>query len=294
MNLTNLLREHKTLIMGIMNITPDSFSGDGLFPRQSENADERWLDAVAAQARQFVDEGAHILDVGGESTRPGGHAIDATTEMARVIPVIEAIRAAVDVPISIDSYKSAVAAAALDAGADMINDVWGGRLDPAILTLAAERDVPIVLMHNRSRPREVAHETRLGGRYVGSVYDNLLDDITNELQLLVNDARAAGVGDHQIVLDPGIGFGKTVSQNLALLNHLDHFKQLGYPILLGPSRKSFIGYTLDLPKEERMEGTAATIVIGIMKGADIVRVHDVRQMARVVRMTEAILDSQAI
>ncbi len=294
MNLTDLLSNtpSQTLIIGIVNVTPDSFSGDGLLQDEALYNSGEWLDAVVAQAERFVAQGAHILDVGGESTRPGAGPVDIDGELRRVIPAIEAIQTAVAVPISIDTYKSQVAAAALDAGAAMINDVWGGRFDPAILALAAKRDVPIVLMHNRSKPRDAVQEARLGGRYVGSHYNDLLIDITNELQALVDAAKAAGVRESQIILDPGIGFGKTVAQNLALLNHLDHFKQLGYPLLLGSSRKSFIGYTLDLPREERVEGTAATIVIGILRGAAIVRVHDVRTMARVARMTDAILDAQ--
>lgn len=272
-----------TLVMGIMNMTPDSFSGDGL-----ASADDI-LGAVQAQALRFVAEGAHILDVGGESTRPGAASVDEQTELMRVVPAIEAIRAVSDVAISVDTYKAAVARAALDAGANMLNDVWGGRLDAGMYRLAAERSVPLVLMHNRSKPRDAAIEARLGGRYVGSHYGDLLGDITTELQMLVDAAKSAGVRDAQIIIDPGIGFGKTVEQNLALLKHLAHFSQMGYPLLLGPSRKSFIGYTLDLPPDQRVEGTAATIALGIAHGADIIRVHDVQVMARVARMVDAVL-----
>lgn len=271
----------RTYVMGIINVTPDSFSGDGL-----QGAAR--VAAAVGQARRFVAAGVDLVDVGGESTRPGAAPIAADEELERVVPVIEAIAATVEVAISIDSYRASVAAAALDAGAHMINDVWGARMDPEMAPLAAARGVPIVLMHNRSRPKEVAQAERLGGRYVGVAYDDLLPDVARELGRSVAIAHAAGVDDQQIILDPGIGFGKTVEQNLALLDRLDVLRDLGYPLLLGPSRKSFIGYTLDLPPEERVEGTAATIAIGIDRGADIVRVHDVAPLVRVARMTDAI------
>lgn len=273
----------RTFVMGIINVTPDSFSGDGLW------ASPEGLSRAVAQAQQMVADGAHILDVGGESTRPGSTPVTAVEEAARVVPVIAAIRAAVAVPISVDTYRAEVAGAALDAGADWVNDVWGLRMDPLMAGLVAKRGCPVVLMHNRSKPKDVVQETRLGGRYVGVAYEDLLADVRRELMESVDLAFAAGVEPEQIILDPGIGFGKTVGQNLQLLDELDAIRDLGFPVLLGPSRKSFIGFTLDLPPEERMEGTAATIAIGIDRGADIVRVHDVRALARVARMTDAIV-----
>ncbi len=273
-----------TYIMGITNITPDSFSGDGLV-----HSNDDVVQAAVAQGQQFVADGAHILDFGGESTRPGSEPVAAADEISRILPVIIALAAAVDIPISIDTSKAEVAAAALDAGASIVNDVWGLRLDPEMAGLVAARGVPLVLMHNRSRPRTAVQEAQLGGRYVGSEYDNLLEDVTRELEESIERALAAGVASEQIIIDPGIGFGKTVEQNLELTNRLDHFRQLGYPLLYGSSRKSFIGYTLDLPPDDRIDGTAATVAIAIERGADIVRVHDVRQMARVARMTDAII-----
>jgi dihydropteroate synthase len=269
--------------MGILNATPDSFSGDGLW------AGAAGLEKAVAQARQMVADGADILDIGGESTRPGSVPVSAEEELARVVPVIAAVRTAVSVPISVDTYRASVAAAALDAGADWVNDVWGLHMDPDMAALVVTRGCPVVLMHNRSKPKDVSQEARLGGRFVGVQYDDLLADISSELLESVDLALAAGVQPEQIILDPGAGFGKTVPQNLQLINELDQIKGLGYPVLLGPSRKSFIGYTLDAPPEERVEGTAAAVAIGIDRGADIVRVHDVRAMARVARMTDALV-----
>ena len=274
----------RTYVMGILNVTPDSFSGDGL------RVDARGaLDRAMAQAREFVDAGADILDVGGESTRPGSTPLGAEEELARVLPVIEALAAEFpDLPISIDTFKSEVAAAALDAGAHIVNDVWGLRADPGMGRMAAERGAPVILMHNRSRPNDVIVD-QLGGSYLGASYDDLLADVAREMEALAEGALAAGVARDQIVLDPGIGFGKTIQQNMALINHMDRFKALGYPILSGPSRKSFIGRVLDLPPDQRVEGTAATIALSIVRGADIVRVHDTRAMVRVARMTDAML-----
>jgi len=274
----------RTLVMGIVNITPDSFSGDGLA------TDDKVVERAVAQGLAFVDEGADILDVGGESTRPGARPLDKSGEIARVLPVIEALRRQTDAPISIDTYKAGVARAALDAGADMVNDVWGLQMDPDMAPLVAERGVPLVIMHNRSRPKDAAQEARLGGRYVGVQYDDLLADVCRELSAQVEMAERAGIARDKIIVDPGIGFGKTVEQNLALINRLDTLRALGLPILLGPSRKSFIGYTLDVPPHQRVEGTAAAVCVGIVRGAaDIIRVHDVRVMSRVARMTDAIL-----
>lgn len=273
----------RTIIMGILNITPDSFSGDGLL------REEDVLAAAVAQAQQFVADGADILDIGAESTRPGSTPITAAEELGRVIPIVKAVRQAVAVPISIDTYRAEVARAALDAGADWVNDVWGLRMDDHMAKLVAERGCPVVIMHNRSKPKDAIQEARLGGRYIGIHYNDLFIDITHELKESIALAHAAGVKDEQIILDPGIGFGKTVPQNLQLLNGIHQFKSLGYPLLIGASRKSFIGYTLDLPPDERVEGTAATVAIAIARGADIVRVHDVKAMARVARMTDAIV-----
>jgi dihydropteroate synthase/2-amino-4-hydroxy-6-hydroxymethyldihydropteridine diphosphokinase len=273
----------RTYVMGILNVTPDSFSGDGVLRRDD------WLQAAVAQARQFVADGADILDVGGESTRPGSTPVTEAQELARVLPVIEAVRAVVEVLISVDTYRSAVAGAALAAGADWINDVWAMRMDPDMAGLIAGAGCPVALMHNRSKPKDVAQEERLGGRYIGVAYDDLIEDIKRELQESIDLALAAGVQPEQIILDPGVGFGKTVSQNLQLINELHYFRAPGYPILLGPSRKSFIGYTLNLPPEERLEGTAAAVAVGIARGADIVRVHDVKPMVRVARMTDSIV-----
>lgn len=276
----------QTYVMGIINVTPDSFSGDGLI------TDQWWVKKAVEQARQFAQDGAHILDIGGESTRPGAEPVKAEAEMERVLPVIKALINEVDLPISIDTYKADVAAAALDAGAQIVNDVWGLQMDPKMAGLCAEREVPVIIMHNRSRPRNAVQEERLGGRYVGAQYDDLLADVTRELQHSIDLAKEAGVKDQRIIIDPGIGFGKTVEQNLTLLNNLETFKSLGYPILLGTSNKSFIGYTLNLPPADRMEGTGATIAIGIDRGADIVRVHDVRALSRVAKMTDAIVRMQ--
>jgi dihydropteroate synthase len=272
----------RTYVMGILNATPDSFSGDGLVTGDDA------VEAAVAQARQFVADGVDILDIGGESTRPGSVPVTATEERSRIVPIIEGVRQAVDIPISVDTYRADVAEAALAAGADWINDVWGLRMDPDMARLVAENCCPLVIMHNRSKPKDVAQEERLGGRYVGIQYDDLIVDVQRELKESIDLALAAGVDKSQIILDPGIGFGKTVPQNIQLLRELGRFKEMGYPILIGTSRKSFVGYTLDLPPHERMEGTAATVSIGIDRGADIIRVHDVKAMVRVARMTDAI------
>jgi dihydropteroate synthase len=285
----------RTYVMGILNVTPDSFSGDGLLPSSppppaSEKAGE--TDALD-QALRFLAAGADILDVGGESTRPGAQPVGADEELARVIPVIQEIRRNSDCIISVDTYKASVAEAALEAGADMVNDVWGLRADPALAEAAARREAPVILMHNRSKPANAEIEARLGGRYVGMNYTDLLEDVKRELLESVALAEAAGVRHDSIILDPGIGFGKTVEQNLALINRLDEIKALGFPVLLGPSRKSFIGYTLNLPPGQRQEGTAAAVAVGILRGADIVRVHDVEAMTRVARMTDALVRQPA-
>ena len=281
----------RTYVMGILNATPDSFSGDGLspspdFPSTSGGDVGRAL----AQAREFVEFGADILDVGGESTRPGSAPVDADEELRRVIPVIEAISQ--EMPqtlISVDTYKASVAQAALDAGAHIVNDVWGLRADPELASVVAKAGCPVILMHNRSNPASVEVRSQLGNAYIGAEYGDLLEDVKVELLASVKIAHRAGVADEAIILDPGIGFGKTVEQNLELNNRLDEIRALGYPVLLGPSRKSFIGYTLDLPADQRVEGTAASIAVGITRGADIIRVHDVKEMARIARMTDALV-----
>ena len=276
----------RTFVMGIINLTPDSFSGDGLL------GDGEWVAVALDQARRFVAAGADILDIGGESTRPGAQQVTADEEIARIVPVIHALAVAdLDVLLSVDTYKAAAAEAALKAGAHWINDVWGLRADPQMAAVAARYRAPVVLMHNRSKPGNADLQQRLGGRYVGMEYDDLIADVSRELLQSVEIALQAGIAREDIILDPGIGFGKTVEQNLMLLNRLDAIKALGYPLLLGPSRKSFIGYTLNLPPDQRLEGTLAACTIGVQRGADILRVHDVEPVVRLARMTDAILRS---
>ena len=274
----------KTYIMGIINATPDSFSGDGVL------GVSQYIEHTVKQATEFAANGADIIDIGGESTRPGSLPISAKEEIRRVVPLIKAVRTSQHrIPISVDTYRAEVAQAALDAGATWVNDVWGLRMDVNLAAVVAKAKCPVVLMHNRSKPKDVAQTENLGGRYIGVEYDNLIPDIIQELQTSVDIALNAGILPENIIIDPGVGFGKTVEQNLEIVNRLDEFKTMGYPILLGTSRKSFIGYTLNLPPNERIEGTAATIAIGIARGADIVRVHDVRVMARIARMTDALV-----
>jgi dihydropteroate synthase len=280
----------RTYVMGILNLTPDSFSGDGLLPPPNPPISAGNGGRAGGVARHFLSSGADILDIGGESTRPGSQPVDADEELRRVLPAIRAIHAEFpEALISIDTYKAAVAEEALKAGARIVNDVWGLRADPRLAEVAAQHHAPVVLMHNRSKPANVEVRERLGNAYLGAEYEDLLADVKRELLESVAIARTAGIPDERIILDPGIGFGKTVAQNLELINRLDEIRALGFPVLLGPSRKSFIGYTLDLPPEQRLEGTAAAVAIGVARGADIVRVHDVEYMARVVRMTDAIV-----
>jgi dihydropteroate synthase len=259
----------RTFVMGILNVTPDSFSGDGLLAAGRDP-----LAAALARARQMVDEGADILDIGGESTRPGHAAVDAATERDRVVPVVAAIRAALpDVPLSIDTTKAAVAEAAIEAGASLLNDVWGVRADNPLLGVAAAARLPIVLMHNRAEPR----------------YADLVAEVVEDLHQAVDRAVAAGAARETLLVDPGIGFGKTAEQNLVVLRHLSALLELGLPVLLGTSRKSTLGRVLDLPAEERLEATLATTALGIAAGADIVRVHDIRPNVRAARMSDAII-----
>ena len=274
----------RTYVMGILNVTPDSFSGDGIIAQGDS------VSVALSQARAFLSVNCDILDVGGESTRPGSAPVDAAAEKERVIPVIESLaREFPDALISIDTYKTKVAEAALDAGARIVNDVWGLRADPDLARVAAKHNAPVILMHNRSNPASVEVKAQLGNAYIGAEYENLIEDVKRELMDSVAIARRAGIPDERIILDPGIGFGKTVAHNLELIRRLDEIRALGFPVLLGPSRKSFIGYTLDLPPDQRVEGTAAAVAVGITRGADIVRVHDVMQISRVVKMTDAIV-----
>ncbi|MBI2868468.1 MAG: dihydropteroate synthase [Chloroflexi bacterium] len=263
---TELRWGERTYVMGICNLSPDSFSGDGLGSN---------LEAALAQARRFVAEGADIIDVGGESTRPGTKPVAGIgQELDLVIPVIQKLAAAIPVPVSVDTYKAEVARRALEAGACMINDIWGFKRDPAMAGVAAAAGVPVVLMSNqRARPAE----------------GDIMADIIADLQGSIGLARQAGVRWENIIIDPGVGFGKKLEQNLEIVGRLAELKALGRPILLGTSRKSMIGLVLDLPVEDRLEGTAATVAIGIANGADIIRVHDVREMARVCRMSDAIV-----
>jgi dihydropteroate synthase len=259
----------RTYVMGILNATPDSFSGDGLLAGGA--------DAVAravAQARAMAEEGADLLDVGGESTRPGHAPVDEAEELDRVVPVIEAVRAALpDMPLTVDTTKPGVAEAAIEAGADAINDIWGVAADDAVARIAAARNVPIVVMHNRAEP----------------AYVDPMREVVDDLRGAIDKARRAGVPDDRILIDPGIGFGKTAEHNLELLRRLGELRSLGRPILLGTSRKSTIGKVLDLPADQRVEGTLATTALGIAQGADIVRVHDVRENVRAARMADAIV-----
>lgn len=256
----------RTLIMGILNVTPDSFSDGGRYIN---------VDRAVGHALRMIGEGADLIDIGGESTRPGHAPVDAAEEMQRVLPIIRAVRAAApDVLISIDSYKAAVAAAALEAGADLLNDVWGMQRDPAMAQVAAKHKAPIVVMHNQN----------------GTQYTDLMGDLLAYFRRSLALGREAGLPAELVVLDPGFGFGKSPLQNLEVLQRLSELKVLGRPLLLGTSRKSTIGKVLGgLPPEERVEGTAATVALGIAYGADIVRVHDVLEMKRVAVMTDAII-----
>ena len=274
----------RTYVMGILNVTPDSFSGDGIIAKGDSIA------AAIQQAKDFIAYGADILDIGGESTRPGSAPVNAEEEIERVIPVIRAVSQNFpDILISIDTYKAQVAEEAIKAGAHIINDVWGLRADPFLTNIASKYKTPVILMHNRSNPASLDVREKLGNAYIGSEYQNLMEDVKRELLESVALAKNAGVAESLIILDPGIGFGKTREHNLELINRLDQIRLLGYPILLGTSRKSFIGFTLDLPADQRVEGTAATVAVGITRGADIIRVHDVKEMARIAKMTDALV-----
>lgn len=254
----------RTYIMGILNATPDSFSDGG-----------KWTDRDKAlrHVEKMIAEGADIIDVGGESTRPGYTQLSDGEEIARVIPIIESIKANFDVPVSLDTYKSQVASAGIQAGVDLINDIWGLRYDNKIASVIAGSGLPCCLMHNRDN----------------TDYSNFMQDVAADLAETIQIAERAGIADDKIILDPGVGFAKTYEQNLEVLNCLEELHMFGCPILLGCSRKSVIGLTLDLPAQERLEGTLVTTVMAVMKGCSFVRVHDVKENVRAVKMAEAIL-----
>jgi dihydropteroate synthase len=263
--------------MGVVNVTPDSFSGDGI-------VDPR---LAIEHAMYLAENGADILDIGGESSRPGGTPVSPKEELSRVIPVIEGLRGRVGVPISVDTRRASVAAAATAAGASIVNDVWGFRADDQLASVVAQSGAWAVAMHNRHAVPE--RTERVGGYFPRVAYNDLVEEIIADLQASVDLLRRAGVPDGRIIVDPGIGFGKTPQQNLELLRRLREFRSLGFPLLIGTSRKSTIGLVLDLPPSERVEGTAATVTIAIQNGADVVRVHDLPAMARVARMADAIV-----
>ena len=254
----------KTYIMGILNTTPDSFSDGG-----------KYLDITQAveHAKEMVENGADIIDIGGESTRPGYTVISEDEEIERVVPVIEAIAKHVNVPISIDTYKAKVAQMAIEAGAHIINDIWGAKADKDMAAIAAKYNVPIILMHNR-------HDRN---------YSFFIRDVLNDLYESINIVKQAGVQDEQIILDPGIGFAKDLQENILMMQNLDTLTALGYPVLLGTSKKSMIGQALDLPVNERMEGTGATVCYGIQKGCQIIRIHDVKEMSRMAKMMDVLM-----
>lgn len=254
----------RTLVMGILNVTPDSFSDGGRYID---------LDQAVAQARHMVEAGADLIDIGGESTRPGSEPVDAAEEMDRVLPIIRALSTELQVPLSIDTYKAEVADRAVQAGAHIINDIWGAKRDKRMAEVAARHQVPIILMHNRE-DRNYQH-----------FFANFVKDLRKSVQI----ALQAGVRHDQIILDPGIGFAKSLEQNLETMRRLDDLVGLGFPVLLATSRKSMIGHVLDLPVDERMEGTAATVALGVAKGCHMVRVHDVKEMKRVTTMMDAMV-----
>ena len=266
-----LKHQSYTLIMGILNMTPDSFSDGGQFKSHDKAIDH---------ALKMVEEGANIIDIGGESTRPGAEAVQLEEELSRTIPIIEAIRLKSDCLISIDTYKSKVAKAALDAGADMVNDISGLTFDHNMASLVAKRNVPVIIMHIKGKPGDMQKNPN---------YDNLIKEIKAFFEVQIAIAKKAGIDSGNIILDPGIGFGKRLEDNFEIIRELGQISTMGYPVLLGPSRKSFIGFTLDLPVEERIEGTLASITAGVINGARIVRVHDIRATRRTLTITEKIM-----
>lgn len=255
-----------TYVMGILNVTPDSFSDGGKYTE---------MDQALRHVEEMIGEGMDILDIGGESTRRGYTLLSDEEEISRVVPVIEKVESEFNIPISLDTYKSAVAEAGIRAGADMINDIWGLKYDDRLADVIARAQVPCCLMHNRKEPD----------------YHNYMEDVLEDLRETIRIAHRAGISDENIMLDPGVGFGKTYENNLEIIGSLDRLKELGYPVLLGTSRKSVIGLTLDLPASERVEGTLVTTVYAVLKGASYVRVHDVKENVRAIRMAEAILQA---
>ncbi|WAA12360.1 dihydropteroate synthase [Fervidibacillus halotolerans] len=253
----------KTYVMGILNVTPDSFSDGGKYSE---------IEKAVNHSKQMVASGADIIDIGGESTRPGFTPVSAEEEIRRVLPTITELVKEISLPLSIDTYKAETARKAIEAGAHIINDIWGAKKDPEIADVAARYEVPIILMHNRKEPN----------------YDSFLRDVMYDLYESISIAKKKGVPDENIILDPGIGFAKTYEQNIELMKNLDKIVAFGYPVLLGTSRKSMIGKTLNLPVEQRLEGTIATVCYGITKGCSIVRVHDVKEVSRAVQMMDVL------
>ncbi|MDE7130694.1 MAG: dihydropteroate synthase [Lachnospiraceae bacterium] len=258
-----------TYVMGILNITPDSFSDGGVY---------HTVDEALYRVEQMISEGMDVLDIGGESTRPGYTQVSDEEEIGRVIPMIEKVKSRFDTAISLDTYKSKVAAAGIAVGVDMINDIWGLKYDPGMAGVVAQAGVACCLMHNRKE----------------DVYENYIDEVLCDLKETIDIAHAAGISDDRIILDPGVGFGKSYEQNLEVIDRLESLHSLGYPILLGASRKSVVGLTLELPVQQRLEGTIVTTIYAVQKGAMFVRVHDVKENARAIRMTEAIRDGYRI
>ncbi len=276
----------KTYIMGILNLTPDSFSGDGLLRERD------YIRTALLQAEHFIQDGCDILDLGAESSRPGAVPISTEDELNRLLPVVRSLREDMpDVILSIDTYKAETARACLEEGVDIINDIWGLRCDPAMAPTVARAGATTILMHNRTQgARAVSSE--LGGRYEGVKYDNVIAEVRVWLADAATLAIEAGVSPSKIIVDPGIGFGKTIEQNLFLLKHIDALQDLGFPVLLGVSRKGFIGHTLNLPQGERLEGSLAANAWGVLHGVDILRVHDVKETVRLARMLDAIRFSE--
>lgn len=260
---------NEVYVMGILNVTPDSFSDGGKFNE---------IDKALFHTEEMIKEGAALIDVGGESTRPGYTLLPDEEEIERVVPVIEKIKSRFDVPVSLDTYKSKVAKAGIDAGADLINDIWGLKYDKKLASVIAESGLPCCLMHNRKEPD----------------YKNFMEDVLMDLSETVRMAETAGIEDTKIILDPGVGFGKTYENNLEIIRCMEELHAFGYPILLGTSRKSVIGLTLDLPAESRIEGTLVTTVFGVLKGCSIIRVHDVKENVRAIKMTRAIMGKEII
>lgn len=256
----------KTYCMGILNVTPDSFSDGGQF-RAKEQA--------LYHVEQMLVEGVDIVDIGGESTRPGHEQISVSEEIERIVPVIEAVKERFDVPVSLDTYKSEVAEAGIQAGVDLINDIWGLKYEQKLAGVIARSGLPCCLMHNRKE----------------AVYKNFMQEVAQDLKETLCIAKQAGIEEDRIILDPGVGFGKSYEQNLVIMNYMEELHALGYPLLLGTSRKSVVGLTLDLPVNERLEGTLATTVLAVLKGCMFVRVHDVKENVRAIKMTEAILSA---